>query len=224
MKKSIRREGSRKHGTIRLPVRTAPRASIIDCAALIPVIAAKTKASSKLVVIRRADLLPRRFQALVTPGGWSYGFQLLDVFSPTYGFDYPFEEPHFRFEHSALARTTDSAWIMALDELNPTDQELSFRVLPDGQGNYLKILLGQSQSPSGHCLLDVRVNGVKFTADVYGLGFQYFDVVLADPGVGAYDVQFSLRRASNVADVQCILRQLELYRSIRTFPSDHFSQ
>ena len=167
------------------------------------------------------DDLPEAAAALVPPGTVDFGFRLLDVFAPTYGWDYPDAEAYFRFDRSRLVFTTSGGWVMGVGQ-GELDQELRLRVIPRTQANYLKILLGQVDTTSGHCHLDVRIDDVQYTTDVLPRSFGYVDVVLASHGAGEgeYEIEISLRREPNTGVVSVGLLQFELYRTIRTFPSE----
>lgn len=226
MKKPTR---SRKSITIndrQFPVHVLSRRAPIDTSRFIPVIPAAGRAAGPVQLVRRADLLPKSAPAAVAADFHNFGDQLIDVFDPRYGSHYP-RSARFSFIFSFSRVTWTNAapyngWRMSLEYGKPGYQRLSFTVVQGTGGNYLRVPLfnNNGAGSAGGAILRVRAHLTDILLDLSGRAYKFFDLILIGNG---NTVEFSLSTEFNPNTI-CLLDilQVELYQSIRVFPTEIF--
>lgn len=206
-----------------LPVYRVSVKSLIDPSEFIPITHGEKPAGKGINLLRRADLFPNKAFLHHAPG--HFGDTLLDVFSPRYGSFYPLGNPYFEFDFSRLFNTNAYYWYMELNK-DAFDYEpvLQFRINPHGSANYVNIPLGVTKDfLTDRCIMTVHINNTEFNLNLFNRSNQNFDIVLAGDSFGLYDVKLALRHAPNSQKrTLCVLKQVELYNTIRAFPVGAF--
>jgi hypothetical protein len=203
-----------------IPAQIVSGRSPIDPNKFIPVVSSGARAGAPIQLIRRTDLLPKKVPATVA-AFLSIGDLLVDVFTPTYGAYYPIGGRNaFIFSFSMLTFTRYDMWKMTLAWNKGGYQRFGFTIVQGIQANYLRIQLGMTQGAgsANGAIIGVKVNASHFLLDLSHRSFQFFDLVLSGT---PQTVEFSLSSQENPArDSILEIQQMELYDTIRTFPSD----
>jgi hypothetical protein len=192
----------------------------IDPSRFIPIVPAGGRGGQVLQVIRRADLLPK--SAAAEAGVIDkFGDLLVDIFNPTYGSHYPIGGRNmFIFSFSKVTWTRYDMWEMTLAWDKQDHQSLSLHIGTGAIGNYVKVALGMTQGAgsANGAIAGVYVDSSKFLLDLSHRSFLFFDLILAGPS--PHFLEFSLSSDANPRrDSILEIQQVELYDSIRTFPS-----
>jgi len=197
----------------------AGRRAVLDPAVSVPVVTAGR--SAKLRIARRADFLPASIPKSLV-GAVALGDTLIDVFTPRYSSLSPAAIKPFQFQFSRCAFTDTSGWYLRRRTVDALHL-LRFFIRPEAQATYMRVEFGQNTDlESPQSVLKVRIDGQSFLADIAARSFGFLDVVLPGGAVG-YEVELSQDVIpTGQQRVIASIESVELYRSIRAFPSEVF--
>lgn len=202
-------------------VHAAGRRAVLDPAVSVPVLTAGR--FGKLRFVPRADFLPASVPKSLV-GAVALGDTLVDIFTPRYGSWYPAAVPLFDFRFSRCEVTHAIGWYLSRRTGEGLEPSLRFGIRPEAQAAYMRVEFGQNaDNLSPRSILKVRIDGQSFHADIAARSFGFLDVVLPGDGAAGHEVEFSLDAVPpGQSRVLAVIYRVELYRSIRAFPTDVF--
>jgi hypothetical protein len=207
-----------------LPTHQVSRRTPIDPSRFIPVVSSAARASDMLKVIHKADLFPKTVPAAAIAGFNNFGDLLVDIFGPTYGAHYPVGGRNaFIFSTAKVSFIRYDMWMMQIPYNRIDHQSLSFHIVQGAIGNYVKVALGMTQGAgsANGAIIGVKVDSNQFLLDLSHRSFQSFDLILS--GASPHFFEFSLSSENNPRrDSIFEIQQVELYSTIRSFPSEGF--
>ena len=208
----VRSKGAAEH--------SAGHRALLDPAVSVPIVSAGRAA--KLRIARRADFLPASIPKSLV-GAVALGDTLVDIFTPRYGSWYPPAVPMFDFLFSRVAFTDVGGWYLRRDATSLA-QSLKFGIRAAAQAAYMRVEFGQNGDlEAPRSVMKVTVDGSSFHVDIGARSFSFLDVVLAGGGAVAHEVELALDAIpSGQTNVEAAIYRVELYRSIRAFPSGIF--